>query len=245
MMELFNGALTLNQNVMRGLREAPDAVRRGFMLVLFVGLLVGAANGISTLIQTATPDRTVQMLRTQLDQQLNQLVLTSNDPNTQELSRLVNENKASAFALIEQLIALPTPLPRPVGQFFQLLAAIVSTPISYLAGMLLAVAVAHLTARQLGGQGNLPHMVSLGSLAVAPHALDALAFIPGIGSTLSLLAWAWGFAILVLATSIVHRLDSLRAVLAVLLYPLLLSLLGFLAFCVLLGVLVAAAGGRA
>lgn len=245
MMELFNGALTLNQTMMRGLRESPDAVRRGYLLVLFVGLLVGAVNGISSVIQSATPERTVATIRAEVERQIDQLVLTSNDANTQELTRLVNENKELVFTLIEDLLSLPAPLPRPVNLAFQLLAAMVSTPLSYLSGMLIAVVVAHVTAKQLGGQGHIQHMVALGSLSVAPHALDALAFIPGLGPTLTFVAWLWGLAILVVATSIAHRLDSTRATLAVLLYPVLLGLLALLGFCLLFALLLAAAGSGA
>ena len=32
MIELFNAALMLNQNIMRGLRESPDVVRRGLLV---------------------------------------------------------------------------------------------------------------------------------------------------------------------------------------------------------------------
>lgn len=243
MMELFNGALTLNQTVMRGLREAPDAVRRGFLLVLFVGTLVGTVNGISNTIQNATPERAVQTLRGQLEAQIDQLVLTSNDATTAELTRLINENEEPFFQLIEDLLALPSPLPRPVGQAFQLLASVVTTPLTYLSGMLLAAAAAHAIARQLGGQGSLQQMVGLASLSVAPHALDALAFIPNLGATFSLIAWVWGLIILVAATSVAHRLDSARATLAVLLIPLMLILLGALSFCLLLALLVSAVGG--
>jgi hypothetical protein len=243
MMELFNGALTLNQNVMRGLRESPDGVRRGFLIVLLVGLLVGAANGVSSLIQNASPERAVAALRAEFDRQMDQLVLSSNDTGTQELTRIVNENEEPFFQLIEDLIMLPTPLPRPVGLAFQLLAAVVSTPLSYLAGMLIAVAFTHLVARQLGGEGHIQQMVALGSLSVAPHALDALGFIPGLGPMLGLVAWFWGLAILITATAVAHRIDSMRATLAVLFLPLLLGLLGLLAFCLLVAVLVALMGG--
>lgn len=243
MMELFNAALTLNQNVMRGLRESMDGVRRGFLLVLFVGLLVGTANGISAVMQSATPARAVATIRAEVERQIDQLVLTSNDAAIQDLSRVVNENKEPFFQLLEELLTLPTALPRPVGLAFQLLSAMASTPLSYLGGMLLAVAVTHIAARQLGGQGNIQQMVALGSLSVAPHALDALAFIPGVGPMLGLVAWFWGLAVLVVATAVAHRLDSVRALFAVLLIPLLLILLGVLAFCLLLAVLVAMAGG--
>lgn len=243
MMELFNGALTLNQNVMRSLRESPDAVRRGFLLILFVGLLVGAANGVSAMIQGASPERIVTTIREQFDRQVDQMVLSSNDAGTEELTRLINANEEPFFQLIEDLLTLPTPLPRPVGLAFQFLAAVVSKPLSYLAGMLLAVTCTHLVARQLGGEGQIQQMVALGSLSVAPHALDALAFIPGLGPMLTFVAWFWGLAILVVATAVTHRLDSMRATVAVLFLPLLLILLGFLSFCLLFAVLVALAGG--
>jgi hypothetical protein len=243
MIELFNGALTLNQNVMRGLREAPDAVRRGFLLVLFVGLLVGAVNGVNGLIQSRTPEQVVTTIRTELERQMDQLVLNSDDPGIQELTRIVNENEEPFFELLTAMLTLPTPLPRPVGLAFQLLASIVSTPLSYLSGMLLAVVATHIVAKQLGGQGHIQQMVALGSLSVAPHALDALAFIPAIGPAISLIAWAWGLVILVVATTVVHRLDSLRATMAVLLVPLLFSLLAMLAFCSLIALALAAGGG--
>ncbi len=238
MMELFNGALTLNQERMRSLREAPDAVARGFLIVLFVGLLVGAVNGLSGLIQSATPERAIATVRAELESQLDQMVLSSNDPTTQELTRIINENKEPFFAMLEELLTLPTPLPRPVGLVFQLLAVVVSTPLSYLSGALLAATVAHIAARQLGGQGSIQQTVALGSLSVAPHALDALAFIPGIGPTLSFVAWLWGLAVMIAAVSVAHRFDSLRATLAVLLYPLLFGLLAFLAFCAFFAMLI-------
>lgn len=243
MMAIFNGALTLNRQMMLGLREAPDAVRRGFLLILLVGMLVGAVNGISELIQTVTPERATETLRRQIETQVDQLVLSSNNPSTVELTRIINENKEPFFQLVEELLALPTPLPRPVGQIFQLLATIVSRPLSYLGGMLLAAVAAHVVARQLGGQGSIQQMIALGSLSVAPHALDALAFIPGLGSTFTLIAWVWGLVLLIVATGVAHRLDSARASMAVLLVPLLLILLGGLASCLLLVLLVVAAGG--
>jgi hypothetical protein len=238
MIELFNGALTLNRTMMLGLREAPDAVRRGFLLILLVGMLVGAVNGINELIQNATPERTVQTLRRQIDTQINQLGLILNTPGMAEVTRVINENEEPFFEMIEELLSLPTPLPRPMAQVFQLLAAIVSRPLNYLGGMLLAAVAAHVVARQLGGQGSIQQQIALSSLAVAPHALDALAFIPRLGSTFTLIAWVWGLVVLIVATSVAHRLDSTKAVMAVLFVPLLLIVLGTLALCMLLALLV-------
>ncbi|NTV65063.1 MAG: YIP1 family protein, partial [Oscillochloris sp.] len=98
---------------------------------------------------------------------------------------------------------------------------------------MLAVVSTHIAARQLGGEGNIQQMLGLSALSVAPHALDALGFIPAIGATLNLIAWVWGLVILVVATSVAHRLDSGRATLAVLLYPLIISLLFLFGCCML------------
>lgn len=234
MIELFNAALMLNQNVMRGLRESPDVVRRGLLVVLFVGLLVGAVQGASALIGSATPERAVAGVRAQVDEFVDGLTLGANSEQFQPVIQLVNENEEPFYELLTEVLTLPTALPWQVQLAFRWLASVVSTPLSYLAGLLVAVVFTHMAARQLGGQGSIQQMLGLGALSTAPHALDALTFIPAIGPTLGFIAWAWGLAILVTATMIAHKLDSGRATMAVLLYPLLLGLLGFLAFCGLL-----------
>jgi hypothetical protein len=241
--ELFNAALMLNQNAMRALRESPDVVRRGLLLVLFVGLLVGAVQGASALISTSSPERVVDMVRAQVDAVVDQLTLNANSDQLQPIIQLINENEESFYALLSEFLSLPTTLPRPALLLFQLLASVVSTPLSYLAGLLVTVVVTHVAARQLGGQGSIQQMLGLGALSVAPHALDALAFIPVLGSALGFIAWGWGLAILVVAAMIVHRLDSARATMAVLLYPLLLALLGLVGFCCLLALSLSAGAG--
>ncbi len=241
MIELFNAALMLNQSAMRGLRESTDAVRRGLLIVLFVGVLVGAVQGASEIIASATPERTVAGVRAQVDAFVESLTLGANSEQFQPVIQFVNENEEAFYELLTELYSLPTALPWGVQLFFRWLASVVSTPLNYLAWLLFTVIFTHIAARQLGGQGSIQQMLGLGALSVAPHALDALTFIPAIGPTLRLIAWAWGLVILVVATMIAHKLDSGRATMAVLLYPLLFSLLGFLAFCGLL-IFVAALG---
>jgi len=245
MIELFNAALTLNQNVLRSLREAPNVVLRGLSVLLFVGLLVGAVSGASAAIRTSTPEQTVADVRAQVDTFVEQLTLSANSEQVQPLIQLVNENEEAFYTLLIDLQTLPTTLPRPVRVIFQWLASVVSTPLAYLAGLLLTVIFTHIAARQLGGQGSIQQMIGLGALSTAPHALDALNFIPGIGPTLGFIGWAWGLVILVVATLVAHKLDSGRATMAVLLYPLILALLGLLAFCLLLFLSVTLAAGAA
>jgi hypothetical protein len=243
MMDTFNGALTLNQTMMRGMREAPDAVRRGLMVVLLVGLLVGGVEGIQLMLTTADPQRTTALFSEQYDAFEQQLGLSANAPELRELLRVLDANQEGVVRLVGDVAGLPAALPRPISAALQGLGLMASRPLSYLSGLLLAVVFTHIAARQLGGQGSIQQMLSLGALSVAPHALDALGFIPGLGGALQLIAFFWGLAILVTATGIAHKLDSGRATLAVLLYPLIGGLLGLLACCAIFFLLIAAGAG--
>lgn len=238
-MDTFNGALTLNQTMMRGLREAPDAVRRGLMVVLLVGLLVGAVEGIQLLLTTADPQRATDLFAQQYDAFEQQLGLSANTPELRAIVDALDENREGVVRLVGDVAALPTALPRPLSAALQALGVMASRPLAYLSGLLLTVIFTHIAARQLGGQGSIQQMLGLGALSVAPHALDALGFIPGLGGALRLVAFFWGLAILVTATSIAHKLDSGRATLAVLLYPVIGGLLGLLACCALFFLLIA------
>jgi hypothetical protein len=241
MIELFNAAMMVNQSVMRRLRDAPELVRSGLSVLLFVGLLVGAVNGASQAIANVSPERTGATIRAQVAEVKQQL---RDNPNAQpEVIQFINNNEEQFYALVDDVLALPTPLPRQVGVVFQWLNSVVSTPLSYLAGLLVAVVFTHIAARQLGGTGNIRQMVGLGALSTAPHALDALAIVPVIGPTLGTIAWAWGLVILVVATMVAHQLDSGKATIAVLLFPLVGILLGVLAFCGLLFMSAALAAG--
>jgi hypothetical protein len=241
--DTFNGALTLNQNMFRGMRESPEVVRRGLLLVLLVGLLVGCVQAISTMITNSNPDRIIAEIEVGFDESLRQQSLAATSDEQRLGVKIITENKEAVLNLVRTLVNLPTPAPRPLSIALQSLGLALSTPLSYLSSLMLAVVLTHIAARQMGGEGNIQQMLGLGALSVAPHALDALGFIPAIGSTLSVIAWAWGLVILVLATSIAHRLDSGRATLAVLLYPTIGALLLLLGCCLFFVVTVAAGMG--
>lgn len=243
MIDIFNGALTLKQDLFQGMRESPDVVRRGLLLVLLVGLLVGGVQAISTMITNSNPDRAIAEIEAAVDQSIQQQALAATTAEQREAVQIISDNKPGIISLIRALMSLPTPLPRPVGLVLQGLGLIASTPLSYLGSLMLTVIFTHIAARQLGGTGNIQQMLGLGALSVAPHALDALGFIPYLGQTISLIAWAWGLVILVVATGVAHRLDSGRSTLAVLLYPLIGSLLALVGCCTLF-ILVLIGGGR-
>lgn len=243
MMDTFNGALTLNQVLLQGMREAPDVVRRGLLVVLLVGLIVGGVSGVQTFLGIINPDRELDLLRSTIETALDQQGFSETTPQYQDFLTLFRTNLDSGLLIVKEVTNLPTTLPRPVVALFRALGGMASQPLSYLSGLLFTIAVTHIAARQLGGQGNIQQMVGLGALSVAPHALDALAFIPSLGGFLTTIAWFWGLLVLIVATGVAHRLDSTRATLAVLLYPLIGILLGALGCCLFFGLTLIGARG--
>lgn len=233
MMDTFNGALTLNQTLLHNLRESPYVVQRGLLVVLLVGLLVGGVSGVRQILGGLNPAMQIAQVRQELDQALTQQALEAQTPAQREAVRLISENVEPALAIALAVGELPTPLPHPVGAIFQGLGVLASQPLSYLGSLLVWVVFTHIAARWLGGQGNIQQMLGLGALAVAPHVLDALAFIPFLGLPLWIVTVIWDTVIFVTATSVAHRLTIERSVLAVLLFPLLGGVLALLGCCLL------------
>ncbi|NJP04633.1 MAG: YIP1 family protein [Chloroflexaceae bacterium] len=252
MMETFNGALLLRERVFEQLRGSPQVVRRGMMIVLLVGIIVGAVDGIHILVAALNINQTIEQQRGVLEsflddfeQQIEQEAVDEDTTQQQQQSLLVSrqivtigrQNLDPYIAMVRDLSTLPGFLPRPVGALAYALGALVSTPLAYLAALLTAVVFTHIAAGWFGGQGNIQQMIGVGALSVAPHLLDALAnafgFIESLSGLIGAIAWVWGLFIFILATSVVHRIDTGRAALAVFLFPLIGFFLAILGFCAL------------
>ncbi|MCG8346479.1 MAG: YIP1 family protein [Chloroflexales bacterium] len=243
MMDTFNGALTLNRTLLLGLHESPNVVQRGLAVVLLVGLLVGGVKGALTMLNAINPERAIATTRTELKNFVEEQAQLSSTPEQRAAIDLMEDNLEPGLEIWQATIELPTPLPRPVGAIFRGLGVMVAEPLTYLGNLLLWVIFTHIAARWLGGQGNIQQMLGLGALSVAPHALDALAFIPFIGQALGLIASLWGLVILTIGTSVAHRLEIGRAIMAVVLFPLIGLVLGVLGCCLLFFAIVALGAG--
>ena len=229
--DTFNGALLLRQQVLQELRDQPDVLWRGVMIILFVGLLVGGVQGVSTGLAILDPGRALGQVRTDFERQIEDLLVALPQPEAQESMRQSASLILATFDSVERVVSLPTDLPRPVAALLSGLSIWLGTPLAYLGNALFVIVLAHAAARQFGGQGSLEQMIGVGALSVAPHALDALQVIPFLGNAVGPLAWVWGLVILISGVAVVHRFDGGKAVMVVALYPGLLLLLGLIAFC--------------
>jgi hypothetical protein len=238
MIDTLNGALMMKQDMMLKMRESPHVVRQGLMVVLLVGLIVGGIQGIQSLLGGLNPARDIETLRDTAKQSIDENALNTTSVQQRQILSIIKDNLDSGIDIAENIIALPTKLPRPVVAVVRGLAVLFSTPTSYLGSVLLIVILTHSAAFWLGGQGNIQQMLGLGVLSVAPHAMDALVFVPVIGFMLQTLATLWGFAILVVATSIAHKFQLERAILAVLFFPFVGLILLLVGCCALFGLMV-------
>lgn len=229
--DTLNGALLFKMEMFKSLRESPQVVRQGLMVVLLVGLLVGGVDGVRSMMATLSPNQELGRFQAQMERSLSQQAMAAQTPDQRMVLTMMQENLAPGIDIIRRHQRLATPFPRPVRAALHGLGLLVSRPLAYLQGVLLAVAFTQIAARWFGGRGTLQQMVGVGALSAAPHVLDALAFIPFIGSTIAMIAWGWGLLILVMGTSVVHRLETGYALLAVLFFPMIGVLLAGIGCC--------------
>ncbi len=245
MIDTLNGALMLNQKLLQSMRESPDVVRRGVMIVVLVGVLVGMVDGVRQAMATLQPEQALAQQQDFMEEFVDQMALNSTTPEMRVMLGFFNDNMESGFTLLKEVNALPVPLPTPLVALVRGLGVLVSWPLVYLERVLIIVAFTHIVARWFGGKGTIQQMVGLGALSVAPHALDALSIIPilgQLGSMLSMIAWSWGVVILIFATSVAHDMKPGRATLAIFFFPILGIMLFGLGCCLLSLLSIAGAG---
>lgn len=230
MMDTFNKALLLNQRFFNDLRDSPHVVQQGLMIVLLVGLVVGGVKGMQIFL-ASDPYPGMALSLEQGDEFFEQMLINATDPQQRESLVEFRDNLQILSETYEAVIALPTPLPGPVAAAAWGLGKMASQPFNYLATLLMLVIFTHIAATRLGGSGTIQQMLGLGALATAPLALEALTIIPAISIIISLAAYFWSLMVLILATSVAHRIDAGRATLAVLFFPVLSIILFVCGYC--------------
>lgn len=231
--DAFNGALRFDQTVLLHACSAPDAIRRGMLVVLLVGLVVGGVNGVRTFFDQLDPAQLAARQAEQLEQVVTNQALAATTDEQRDAARLLQTNLEPTIEIIRAVNALPAILPRPLAAFLRGLGVLASQPLIYLGTTLLWIIFTHIAASRLGGTGTFLQMLGPGLLSVAPQTLDALAFIPLLGPALELAATVWSIAILIGAAGVAHRLEPSRAIMAVLLFPLIGAVVALLFACLL------------
>jgi hypothetical protein len=222
--------LLLDVAVYRQQREAPDALKRGMLLVMLIGLLVAVAALVGSLVESlASPPA----------EQVNQTIYEglTTMPWYQETAEDVPGFEEEFRTQFDQTTDIIATLQGGIGSSA---AGIGLIPLAMLLGWLISGTFAHLVARMLDGRGTLNQTLGYTALAAGANLLGIVQIVP--------FAQVSGVALLsLLATYIAvreaHALQPWRAFLATLLGPLLLVLVFVGLLCVLVAIAPGAVGG--
>lgn len=224
------GGLLLDPRAFQSQRDAPDGLRRGFILVVLVGVLVGLAGWLGDIGEALTTPNPTQLVQTLYDG------LTAL-PIYQDLVAAVPELSAA----VDQIFSQP-----PAGLFGPSILSgalsLLTTPLRYLLVWFTLGAIIHLAARAFGGGATFGQTLACTALAVGVNLLALVQLVPyaQVAATTIL-----GLIATYVAVREAHGLQPWRAFWAVSLGPLLLGLVVGGLFCCSIFLFVNALGGVA
>lgn len=236
--ELFTitkGAIALRDDAYHSLKASADVFQRGLLILIAVGLVVGAVSGTVTFITRLTQSTVADIA--EIENFMTMYMRMFAEEMTPEEQALFEDFVEDYIRMIVEIIrkieATPTPLPRPIPHLLEALGVFLSTPFGMMSTWLTYGLLVLVCARLLGGRGTVQQMLGLTALAWVPGLLNALGFIPCLGLIIGLVALVWGFVIYVKATAIANDMDMGKALVAVLAPVLTVLLLAILLFAII------------
>jgi len=203
LLSTVRGAITLDISTLVRFRDAENVFRRGIVILILVGLVLGAvefAVGFIGSFIAPSPEAQLAEMRQNFDQMLRFM-----PPDAAEaFEEQFLSNFEVGIEIGRNVVALPTPLPKVVGNLFEALGAWVSQPLAMLGGFLVYGIWVMLAAKLLGGTGRLQEFLGTAALSSVPYLLLILGWVPCLGSVLGLVAWVWGIVIWVAAAAVAH-----------------------------------------
>jgi hypothetical protein len=261
LLSTVRGAITLDIPTLVRFRERGDVFWRGLIILVLVGLVVGAIDFAVGFIGSFFAPSTEAQLA-QISQSFDQMSQFLPPEAAEFFAEQILVNIQAGLEIGREVAALPTPFPKVVGSFFESLGLWVSRPLTMLGGFLAYGIWVMLAAKLLGGNGRLQEFLGTAALSAAPYLLLVLEKVPCLGSVAGLVAWVWGAVILVAATAVAHgwtapvttdegvveryQVNWGKAILAVILPALALAvliLIGLLILGVVIAIISSASGG--
>ena len=211
---LLWNALFLDDRAYATMRDLESPVRKGLVLLIVLGLVLGVAGIIGASLEWASSPSMEALRETVLEKM-------QEGPFWSQIA--ANPQAEAMFLQIWNRIwdAMNFVNPSPVSS----LSGLISEPLGLIVGWLIFGLLAHLFARMFGGSANLGQTLGATSLAAAPQLLLLLTALPfvviaGIGT--------WTLLCRYMAIRVTHGLSWSRAMWSVLLPPIVLGLLLFL-----------------
>ncbi len=202
LLDTMRGALTLNIATLVRFRDSQDVFRRGILILVLVALTVGGVAFVVDFVASllTSPEAEIAQIQQNFEQISKFMPLEASQAFEDQFLR----NFQAGIEMALAIEALPTPLPKIAGKFFEALGGWVHRPLAMLGGFLGYGIWVMLAAKLLGGTGRLQEFLGTAALSAAPYLLLVLEKVPCLGSLLGLVAWIWSTLIWVAATAVAH-----------------------------------------
>lgn len=236
---LFRGVLLLDLKTYEAFIDRKDAMKRGILILLACFLVAGSIVFVMDLLDNLRPfdETAAAQMQADFEQGINTFLQFS--PQSDEFTQLFIdqflENFRVGLQIAQDIDALPTRLPRPVGGFFEALGAWVTGAFAHLGAWLTYAIWVLLFARLLGGRSGIGRFLGLTALFAVPNLLGIFRPIPCAGFILTTIGVVWGWLVYLRAVQVSQDFSAGKAILATLLPAIL--LLAIIGIVSLIGVL--------
>lgn len=227
--DLFVGALTLNSRTYALLRERSDVFFRGFLVLVFAGLVVGACASLPGAIRDIRPLTSKEQVLAEANQ-----IFDNSFPGPNAMREQVRPYVTEIASMVFELESLPPRAgegARPVAAVLDYVGSILATPFSWAwtGWLLFAGLLFQFASRLLGGRASMGQMLGLTALAAAPQVFTALTsllaliamatgvgVLGGLNTLLGFLIAVWSAVVYIKATAVAQNFSTGRAVGAIL-----------------------------
>jgi len=195
-------------------RERPNVFLRGIVLIIIISLLAGLVSFAVDLANRVKPVA-VADIEEQIDQWFgmqSQFFPYYQDPEVEEMVKAMTD---VIVPMVVDLAEIKAPLPQGFVGFFNAFGSWLSRALTAIGGWLFYGALVLLFANLLGGSAKLPEFLGTVALYAVPGLLGVLSPVPCIGTLLLIIGTVWAIVVYVKATSVTAKLDTGRAILAV------------------------------
>lgn len=224
----MNGLLTtlrdilfLNTSAYEQWREAPQAMKRGFLLLIICALLAGSLNFIMTFrsnLRPFTQDQANQIEEEFMQgMQVWQAGVNQQDPAMQVFMDQFITNFRAGINIGVEIDALPSPLPRGLARLLQSLGGWITRGFGQVSLWLGYGIWVLLFARLLGGQGRMDRFFGTTALYAVPNLLGLFNPVPAVGPLMAFIGTLWGILVYGKAVQVSQQLTTGRTIAAMLL----------------------------
>lgn len=214
----IKGIVLLQDETFEGFLAAENSMKLGIYFLVACFLIAAFPAFVSSTIDNVQPF-TVERAEVFQEEFLRGFEIATQfmpaDEDIQLFIEQFKENFAMGTSIAVAIDALPRPLPRAVGGFFQSFGGWISSPFTHLASWLSYAIWVLLFAKISGGRGGVNRFLGLTALYAVPNLLGLLGFIPIVGPVFRLVGVIWGWVVYIKAVQISQEFSPGKAILMV------------------------------